>query len=158
MAAVTANGQILYDRSQIASPMLLLYAARAGIHPNEKEDKKMSFFITDALAATNGAATAHHGNPMFGTVLMLVGFVLIFYFLIWRPQSRRAKQQKDLIAALRVGEEVMTSSGIIGKITELDGTQVKIEIATGVEVRMQKSSGLWACYQEGTVKSTDTKD
>lgn len=100
----------------------------------------MSFFITDAMAATTGTGTAQHGNPMFGTVLMLVGFVLIFYFLIWRPQSRRAKQQKDLLSAIKVGDDVSTSGGIVGRVVKADDAFVMLEIAKGVEVRMQKAA------------------
>jgi preprotein translocase subunit YajC len=110
----------------------------------------MSFFITDAMAQT--AHTQAPANPMFGTILMIAGFILIFYFLIWRPQSRRAKQQRDLISSIKVGDEVMTSGGIVGKVTKLDDGFTVVEIAPGVEVTMQKAS-VSAVLPKGTLKS-----
>jgi preprotein translocase subunit YajC len=98
--------------------------------------------------------TAPQGNPMFGTVLMIVGFILIFYFLIWRPQSRRAKQQRDLISSIKMSDEVMTSGGIVGKVTKLDDGFVVLEIAKGVEITVQKAS-VSGVLPKGTMKQKE---
>lgn len=110
----------------------------------------MSIFAT-AMAATSGAAH-HQGNPMFSTIIMLVAFLAIFYFLIWRPQSRRAKAQRDLLSSVKVGDEVSTSSGIMGKIVTLEGNLVVLEIASGVNITMQKAA-VGSVLPKGTLKS-----
>jgi preprotein translocase subunit YajC len=73
----------------------------------------------------------------------LLPFVLIFvimYFLILRPQQRRAKQHQDLVKNLRRGDTVITSGGLVGKVTKVvDDDQVEIEVADGVRVRQVKS-------------------
>ena len=73
----------------------------------------------------------------------LLPFVLIFvimYFLILRPQQRRAKQHQEMVKNLRRGDNVITSGGLVGKVTKVvDDDQVEIEIADGVRVRQVKS-------------------
>jgi preprotein translocase subunit YajC len=73
----------------------------------------------------------------------LLPFVLIFvimYFLILRPQQKRAKQHQDMVKNLRRGDNVITSGGLVGKVTKVvDDDQVEIEIADGVRVRQVKS-------------------
>jgi preprotein translocase subunit YajC len=110
----------------------------------------MSFFISSAYGqAAEGAAAAP--NPLIN-FLFLGGFIVIFYFLIWRPQSKRAKEQKALIEALGMGDEVMTSAGILGKITKLDDLYVTVQVADKVELKMQKGS-IAAVLPKGTIKS-----
>ena len=81
------------------------------------------------------------GSPDF--MYQLLPFVLIFvimYFLILRPQQRRAKQHQELVKSLRRGDTVITSGGLVGKVTKVvDDDQVEIEIADGVRVRQVKS-------------------
>lgn len=110
----------------------------------------MSFFISSAYAQADGAA-APAPNPLIN-FLFLGGFVVIFYFLIWRPQSKRAKEQKALIDSLGMGDEVMTNSGILGKITKLDDLYVTVQVAEKVELKMQKAS-IAAVLPKGTIKS-----
>ena len=75
----------------------------------------MSFFISDAVAATGGAA---QGSPM-SLILMLVVFGLIFYFMILRPQQKRTKEHKNLMSSIAKGDEVLTNGGLVGRVTKV---------------------------------------
>ena len=73
----------------------------------------MSFFIPAAMAqSAGGAAPAGSGFEW----IFLIGFVVIFYLMIWRPQAKRAKEHKNLLAGLSTGDEVVTGGGILGKV------------------------------------------
>ncbi len=110
----------------------------------------MSFFISSAYAQTaTGAAV--QPNPIFN-YLFIGGFALIFYFMIWRPQSKRQKEHKSLIESIGKGDEVLTSSGMLGKVTKIDDHYVAIQITDNVEIKMQKSS-VAAVLPKGTIKS-----
>lgn len=108
----------------------------------------MSFLISDAYAA---AVPAQNGGGM-GSILMLVGFVLIFYLLLWLPQSKRAKEHRNLINGLTKDDEVITGGGILGKINKVGDDFVTMQIADNVEVKVQKSS-IAATVPKGTYKS-----
>lgn len=110
----------------------------------------MSFFISSAYAqAADGAAAGP--SPIFN-MLFIGGFIVIFYFLIWRPQSKRAKEQKSLVDSLAVGDEVMTNGGMLGKITKVDDHYVALQVTDNVILKMQKSS-VAAVLPKGTMKS-----
>jgi preprotein translocase subunit YajC len=98
-------------------------------------------FATPAFAqAASGAA----GSGGTGSTLFFIGqFVLIgliFYFLIIRPQQKRAKAHRAMIDAVKRGDQVVTAGGIVGKVTKVDDRMVEVEIATGVKVRVIKST------------------
>lgn len=99
--------------------------------------------------AEGGAAPADAG--IFNLVL-LAGFVVIFYFLMWRPQAKRAKEHKNLIASLAKGAEVVTGGGVLGKVSKVDDNYVVLEVAENVEMKFQKSS-VTAVLPKGTLKS-----
>jgi len=111
----------------------------------------MSFFISSAYGQAADAAAAQAPNPLINFVF-LGGFAVIFYFLIWRPQSKRAKELKALVEGLGVGDEVMTNAGILGKLTKLDDLYVTVQVADKVELKMQKSA-IAAVLPKGTIKS-----
>jgi len=111
----------------------------------------MSFFISSAYGQAADATAAAAPNPLINFVF-LGGFIVIFYFLIWRPQSKRAKEHKTLVESLGKGDEVMTNSGIIGKITKIDDLYVAVQVADNVELKMQKSA-IAAVLPKGTIKS-----
>lgn len=108
----------------------------------------MDFFINSAYAQ-GGAAPQQSPLPTF---IFLIGFVVIFYLLIWRPQSKRAKEHKALIESLNKNDEVMTSGGLLGKITNVDENYITLQVADNVELKMQKSS-VAAVLPKGTMKS-----
>jgi preprotein translocase subunit YajC len=82
---------------------------------------------------------------------MLGLFIVIFYFLLWRPQAKRQKEHKALMASLNKGDEVVTVGGVAGKITKVTDDFVVVEVADNVELKVQKSS-VSATLVKGTLK------
>lgn len=111
----------------------------------------MSFFISSAFA--DAAAPAAAGPMGVGFEwIFLVGFVVIFYLMIWRPQAKRAKEQKNLLGNLQKGDEVVTSGGIAGKINKVTDDFVVIEVSDTVELKIQKGA-IAATLPKGTLKA-----
>ena len=94
----------------------------------------MNFFISDAWAQGADA-----GGSLFSLLPLVVIFVL-FYFLLIRPQQKRAKQHKEMVAALKKGEEIVTNGGLLGKVTEVSDNFVTVEVSSGLNVRIQRQS------------------
>lgn len=76
---------------------------------------------------------------MVGPYLPLLLIFLIFYFLLIRPQSRRVKEHRDMIAAVKRNDVAVTSGGLIGKVTKVEEAEIELEIASGTRVRVVKS-------------------
>ena len=93
----------------------------------------MRFLISDAWAQAGGGG----GSSMFSLLPLALIFVL-FYFLLIRPQQRRSKQHKQMVAAMKVGDEVATNGGLLGRVTDLDDNRVTLKVATGVNVQVQR--------------------
>jgi preprotein translocase subunit YajC len=110
----------------------------------------MNFFISSAFGQATEAAPAQP-SPIFN-LIFLGGFVVIFYFLIWRPQSKRAKEHKSLVDSLAKGDEIMTNGGMLGKINRIDENYVALQVADNVELKFQKSS-VAAVLPKGTIKA-----
>jgi len=110
----------------------------------------MDFLISSAYAQA-GDATAQP-NPLLSFLPLLVLFA-VFYFMLIRPQMRRAKEQRTMIAALAKGDEVVTNGGIAGRIDELGDTFLTLEIAAGVKIKLQKSA-ISLVLPKGSLKST----
>jgi preprotein translocase subunit YajC len=85
-------------------------------------------------------------------ILILVGMFALMYFLLIRPQQKRAKDHKKVLSELKKGDEVVTNGGIVGKINSVDETFVDLEIASGVTVKVQKQ-GINNKMPKGTMKS-----
>jgi preprotein translocase subunit YajC len=92
--------------------------------------------MLDILAAGSAAA----GPPGWVSFLPIIGMVAIFYFLLIRPQMRQQKVQRDKIAAVKKGDQVITAGGIVGKVVRVDDTYADIEIAQGVKVKAVKAT------------------
>jgi preprotein translocase subunit YajC len=107
----------------------------------------MSFFITEAIAAEAPASGAGGFD-----ILIIVAFALVFYFIVWRPQSKRTKEHRELIASLGKGDEVITNGGIVGKITKVQDDFLLVEVAEKVELRIQKGA-VSAVLPKGSLKS-----
>jgi preprotein translocase subunit YajC len=76
------------------------------------------------------------GDSMFSLLMPMVAVFLIFYFVMLRPQQKRAKEHQDLIKNLRRGDTIVTSGGLVGKVTKLvDDDHIEVEVADGVRVR-----------------------
>jgi preprotein translocase subunit YajC len=108
----------------------------------------MSFLISEAYAD----AGAPVGPSMTGQLVMLGIFALVFYFLLLRPQLKRQKEHKTLMEALAKGDEVVFAGGLLGTIQKVDGEFAVIELANGVEVKVQRSS-VAATLPKGTIKN-----
>ncbi len=98
-------------------------------------------FATPAYAqATSGAGAASGGPPeMLMTFGLPVMLAVLFYFLLMRPQQQRQKKHQEQIGAMKRGDTVVMSSGIIGQVTRVDDTEVTVEISPKVEVKVVKS-------------------
>ena len=101
-------------------------------------------------------AAAPAGGSPWTMFLFLGGFALIFYFMIFRPQSKRRKEHMALVSALSKGDEVVTAGGMTGLITKVEDDFVKLRVANNVEVRLQKGS-VQASLPKGTLKTLDDK-
>jgi preprotein translocase subunit YajC len=91
-----------------------------------------------AHAAAQGAAGAPEASPMWSFVVPMVFMVVIFYFLLIRPQQRKAKEHKALLDNLKKDDIVITSGGIIGKIISIEDQTVNLEIADKVRIQMAR--------------------
>jgi len=101
----------------------------------------LSFFgITDVYAASTAAAGAHPQESGLVMLLWLVVFVAIFYFLLIRPQTKRAREHKQLLDSVSIGDEVITTGGIAGRVTKLRDNYTVLNIAKDVDITMQKSA------------------
>ncbi len=88
-------------------------------------------------------------------LMLLAGFVLIFYFLLWRPQSKRRKEHQALMGSLSKGDEVITAGGLVGQITKVEEDFIKLQIAPNMEIRVQKSA-VGSTLPKGTLKTLDS--
>ena len=104
-----------------------------------------------AAIPTSAMAAPQAGPSAISQVILFGGFILIFYFLIWRPQSKRAKEHKALVSGLDKGDEVVTGGGLVGKITRLTDDYLVLEVADGVEIRIQRQAVAQA-LPKGTLK------
>jgi preprotein translocase subunit YajC len=108
----------------------------------------MSFFISPAMAEPAAGAA---GMGDFSSLIFIVGFGLIFYFMMWRPQSKRAKDHRTLIGGLSKGDEVVTNGGMIGKVTKVTDDYLVLMVGEGTELKFQKAS-VAAALPKGTIK------
>ena len=120
----------------------------------------MDFLISTAHAAEEVAATtatavaaAPHGSG-FAEIAMVVVFVLIFYLLIWRPQAKRAKEHRNLIASLAVGDEIITNGGLAGKVVAIKDNFLVMSVGDKVKLHCQKQA-VSVVLPKGTLKSLE---
>jgi len=106
----------------------------------------MSFFISDAMAA----APQGQGDAL-TSLLPLVFIFIVFYFLLIRPQSKKAKEHKQMVEALAKGDEIVTSGGLLGRITKVGDNFVELEVAEGVTVKVQRQAAA-SLMPKGTIK------
>jgi len=104
--------------------------------------------ITDAFAQTPAAAPGSDLMAFLPLVLMLV----VFYFLLIRPQQKKAKEHRSMIGALQAGDEVVTAGGLVGKVAKLSDQYASIEIAPSVQINIQRSA-IAQLLPKGTIKN-----
>ncbi len=111
-------------------------------------------FIAQALAQDAGTAA---GPGALGAFLPIILIFVVFYFLLIRPQQKKLKQHKDMLAAIRRGDRIVTGGGIVGTVTKvIDDNEVQVEIAEGVRVRVHR--GLISTVLAKAQPAGDAKD
>ena len=98
------------------------------------------------------APAAGGGDPGFMGLLPIILMFVLLYFLMIRPQMKRAKEHKTMVEALQKGDEVITSGGVLGRITKVSDAYVTVEIAASTEVSVQKAA-VQTLLPKGTIKS-----
>ena len=109
-------------------------------------------FISSAFAQTAPAAAG--GGDMLsslGSMLPLVLMFVVLYFVMIRPQMKRQKEAKSMIDALAKGDEVVTAGGVLGRVTKLGDSYLTLEVASGVELQVQRSAVVQV-LPKGTLK------
>jgi preprotein translocase subunit YajC len=109
----------------------------------------MSFIISDAWA---NAAPPGQENPLI-SFLPLIFIFVVFYFLLIRPQSKKAKEHKQMIQALAKGDEVVTNGGLLGRITSVGDNFVELEIGGDMKVKVQRQA-IASLMPKGTIKES----
>lgn len=107
----------------------------------------MSFFISDAVAQAAPASTGFDIASMLPLVILFV----IFYFLLIRPQQKKAKEHKSMVSNLKKGDEIVTQGGIVAKVLKVSENFLTCEIANNVEVKVQ-SHAVSTVLPKGTMK------
>ncbi len=106
----------------------------------------MDFLISNAYAQSGGSSS---------TLMSLLPMVLIFvvfYFLLIRPQQKRTKEHRAMVANIGKGDEVLTNGGFLGKVTKIGDNYVSVQLGEGVDVKMQ-ASAVAQVLPKGTIKS-----
>ena len=107
-------------------------------------------FISSAYAQAPAAAAASGGSSLMSMLPLVLMFVVL-YFIMIRPQMKRQKEHKSMVDALAKGDEVVTSGGLLGKVTKVGESYLSLELASGVEVQCQRSAVVQV-LPKGTVK------
>lgn len=110
----------------------------------------MSFFISEAVAEATTTAPAPV-PPDLMSLLFPIGLIVLFYFFLIRPQSKRHKEHKEMINGLKKGEEVVTTGGLLGKITAIGDNFISLEIGNNITIHVQKNS-VQSVMPKGTIK------
>ena len=109
----------------------------------------MSFLISEALAEAPAAAAPPGGELQF--IFFMVFIAAVFYFMIIRPQTKRAKEHRNMLNEMGKGDEVVTTGGILGKVTQVGENFVSVEVSKGMIVQVQKQA-IASLMPKGTIK------
>ena len=108
----------------------------------------IDFLIPGAMAADGAGG----GGPLPGLdIFIIIAFAAVFYFIVWRPQSKRTKEHRELVTSLAKGDEIVTSGGILGKVVRVEEQYIAVEIAPNTEIKIQKHA-VSAALPKGTIK------
>lgn len=108
----------------------------------------MSFFIQAAHAAPEAAT----GASFFGQLLLPLAFFAIFYFIVIRPQSKRAKEHRAMVDSLKVGSEVIFAGGLMGRVKKIEGNYAVVSLNSTSDVKVQRASVI-SVLPAGTIDS-----
>jgi preprotein translocase subunit YajC len=106
----------------------------------------MNWFIQDAWAQAGAQS-----DPLISFLPLILIFAVFYFFLI-RQQNKKQKEHREMVSNLNVGDEVVTSGGILGKVTEVKDQFLRVEVADGVQLRVQRHT-IGAVMPKGTIKS-----
>jgi preprotein translocase subunit YajC len=104
----------------------------------------MNFFISDAYAAGG------QGEALTSFLPLIVIFV-VFYFLLIRPQTKKAKEHKQMVEAIAKGDEVVTNGGLLGRVVKVGDNFIELELAEGITVKLQRQA-VGNLMPKGTIK------
>jgi preprotein translocase subunit YajC len=110
----------------------------------------MSFLINEAHASISSGSAAQ-GEGSF-SLIMIVAIFVLFYFMLIRPQNKRAKEHRELTEKLKKGDEIITSGGMLAKVVSLEEQYIKVSIADNVEITLQRGA-VSTVLPKGTLKS-----
>lgn len=100
------------------------------------------------------ATAAGQGGGLTSFLVMFVPLILIMYFMMIRPQQKKMKQHKEMVSSLEKGDEVMTTGGILGRVSKIKDDFIVVTISDGIEIKFQKAS-IAQTLPKGTIKSID---
>ena len=105
--------------------------------------RKLAFVATLALFVSScmppGAGQGGAGGTTFSAILPFVAIFALFYFLIIRPQQRQSRERKQMLAEVKRGDSIVTTGGIYGRVINVDGDDLTVEIAKGINIKMARS-------------------
>jgi len=110
----------------------------------------IGFITSDAWAVDGAPAAGPAGDPL-ASMILPIGLIVLFYFFLIRPQSKRHKQHKQMVSALQKGEEVVTTGGLLGKITNVGENFITLEISKDIFIQVQRNS-VQSVMPKGTIK------
>jgi preprotein translocase subunit YajC len=118
-------------------------------------EQVLNFFVPNAYADIAGLSGAGSQSGGGMSVFIMLGiFIFFMYFAMWRPQSKRAKEQQQLLNSLAKGDEVVTAGGLLGRITKITDQYISLAIANNVDIAVQKSS-VASVLPKGTLKTIE---
>jgi preprotein translocase subunit YajC len=112
----------------------------------------MSFHLISTAYAASDAAQATVSGPSLPPLLLLGGFFIIFYFMLWRPQHKRTQAHQELVQKIKKGDEITTNGGMLGRVTRLTDDFIVLAITDEMEVKVQRSAVV-SILPKGTIKS-----
>jgi len=118
-------------------------------------DQLFNFLIPMAYAESAGplsGAGSQGGGYSF--LIMFAVFFVFIYFFMWRPQSKRAKEQQNLMESLAKGDEILTAGGMLGRIVKINGQYISLTVANNVDIVMQKTAVV-SVMPKGTLKTIE---
>lgn len=117
--------------------------------------RSVHFLFALVLAFLSPAAFAdapQQGPGLMGNLALLVGFLFIFYFMLIRPQTKRAKEQQNLLSSIAKDDEVIINGGILGKVQKITEQYFVVSVADGIDITVQKQA-ISASVPKGTMKN-----